>query len=69
MYECCQGVCEVYKLAVLGRRPGFDPFVFELFSRAGLLFWKIEDCSNSGFTNDLNSDFEGSNFDRNHWRT
>lgn len=59
MHMCCQGVCEVCKLAVLGLRPRFDPLVFKYFTRAGFLCGWIQDCSYVGFTTDLSPDLDG----------
>lgn len=67
MLECRQGVCEVFKLPVLGLRPGFDPLVFGFSLRTGFIYNWIKDCSYVGFTIDLKADLES--FDHNHWRT
>lgn len=58
MHKCCHGVCGVCKLPVLGRRPGFDPLVFEFYTKAGLLWGRIQDCSYFGFTIDQSPDLD-----------
>lgn len=54
MHLCCQGVCEVCKLAVLGLQPRFDPRGFIFFTQTGI----VQDCSFFGFT-DLSPDLGG----------
>lgn len=58
MHLCCQGVCEVCKLSVLGLQPRFDPRGFLFFTQAGILSGWIQDCSVFGFT-DLSPDLSG----------
>lgn len=69
MHMCCQGVCEVCKLALLELQSRFDPFVFKFFIRAGVLCGWILDRPCSGFTTDLSPGLDGFYSDWNQKKT
>lgn len=56
MQKCCQGLCEVCKLLVLGLRAGTDPLDFEVFAKARFPCGWDQDCSYFGFAVDLSAD-------------
>lgn len=56
MQKCCQGLCEVCKLLVLGLRAGTDPLDFEVFAKARFPCGSDQDCSYFGFAVDLRAD-------------